>query len=79
MGYILEFRNEMEKEELLTKLHKAKKAVCDVLEMMEDVDGGMQERGRYRMGNYRDGMNYRRDMRMRDEDDMEWRNGRYGG
>ena len=57
---------------MLTKLHKAKKAVCDVLDMMEEADGGMQERGRYR-GNYRGDMRMREDM-----DDMEWRNSRYG-
>ena len=45
MGYILEFRDEMEKEELMQKLHTAKKAVCDAMEAMEDVDT-MQERGR---------------------------------
>lgn len=73
MGYILEFRDEMEKEELIQKLHDAKKAVCEALDAMEDADT-MQERGRYR-GN----MGYRRDMRMRDDmDDMEYRRGRYG-
>lgn len=77
MGYILEFRDEMEKEELMQKLHAAKKAVCDAMEAMEDADA-MQERGRYRMG-YRDRMDTRRGMRMRDDmDDMEYRNGRYG-
>lgn len=72
MGYILEFRDEMEKEELLEKLHKAKKAVCDVLDMMEEADGGMHERGRYR-GSYRGNMRMREDM-----EDMDWRNSRYG-
>lgn len=77
MGYILEFRDEMEKEELMQKLHEAKKAVCDAMEAMEDADT-MKERGRYRMG-YRDRMENRRGMRMRDDmDDMDYRNGRYG-
>lgn len=77
MGYILEFRDEMEKEELMQKLHTAKKAVCDAMEAMEDADT-MKERGRYRMG-YRDRMENRRGMRMRDDmDDMDYRNGRYG-
>ena len=75
MGYILEFRDEMEKEELVQKLHAAKKAVCEAMDAVEDADT-MQERGRYRGSNYRDRS---RGMRMRDDmDDMEYRNGRYG-
>lgn len=78
MGYVLEFRDEHEKEDLIEKMHKAKKAVCDALEAMEDADS-MKERGRYR-GNYRNDMGYRRSARMRDDwdDDMYYRHGRYG-
>lgn len=76
MGYILEFRDETDKQELMTKLRKAKKAVCEALEAMEDAEENsqMQERGNYR-GNYRGAR--MRDERMMREDDMEYRNGRY--
>lgn len=76
MGYVIEFRNESEKEDMIQKLHKAKKAVCEALEAMEDADNSMSERGRYRGGNYRDDMDYRRNVSMRD-DDMDYRRGRY--
>lgn len=66
MGYILEFRSERDKDELIEKMHKAKKAVCDALESLEDSED-MSERGRYRD-----------DRRMRMRDDWEnTRNGRY--
>lgn len=85
-GYILEFRDETEKKEVLDKLYKAKEAVCDAIECLEDADqeeSQMSERRR-RM-NRRDGMSGRmgyrggrmRDERMMHEDEMEYRNGRY--
>lgn len=88
-GYILEFRDETEKQELLDKLYKAKDEICAAIECLEDAEpeeGQMQER-RSRMSRrdsmgYRSGMNHRGRMRderiMRDErDEMEYRNGRY--
>ena len=86
-GYILEFRDETEKKEVLEKLYKAKDEICAAIECLEDADqeeeGQMQERRR-RM-NRRDGMSrgmgYRagrmRDERMMPEDEMEYRRGRY--
>lgn len=86
-GYILEFRDETEKQEVLDKLYKAKEEICAAIECLEDADqeeeGQMQERRR-RM-NRRDGMSrgmgYRggrmRDERMMREDEMDYRNGRY--
>lgn len=85
-GYILEFRDEVEKEKVLDKLYKAHEAVCDAIKCIEEADeesgqeeGQMNERRR-RMSR-RDGMSRRggrmRDERMMREDDMEYRNGRY--
>jgi len=79
-GYILEFRDETEKQEVLDKLYKAKEEICAAIECLEDADqeeGQMHER-RHRMSR---GMGYRggrmRDERMMREDEMEYRNGRY--
>ena len=81
MGYILEFKDEFEKQEVLDKLYKLKEDICDICEMLEDADPEgddeqMSERSRMnrRAGRMRDermmrsgeGMNYRRG-----------RNGRY--
>ena len=81
MGYILEFKDDFEKQEVIDKLYKLKEDICEICEMLEDADpereeGQMNERGRmgYRGGRMRDermmrsgeGMNYRRG-----------RNGRY--
>lgn len=54
----------------MEKMAKAKKAVCEALEAMEEADNGsMSERGRYR-----DGMSYRRGGgRYRDYDEMDSR------
>lgn len=90
MGYILEFRGEDEKNELIEKMHEAKKAVCEVMEMLEGADT-MNERGNYRssMGYRRGRGNYREAYRdgndimgrgrgnYRDEWEMDYRNGRY--
>lgn len=65
MGYILEFRDEQEYDDVVEKMHRAKKAVCDAWEALEEADnmkernryrGGMMRRGRYRdyEGRYRD-------------------------
>lgn len=83
-GYILEFRDEVEKEKVLDKLYKAKEAVCDAIECLEQADeesgeSQMSER-RHRMSR-RDGMSRRggrmRDERMMRDEDMEYRGGRY--
>jgi hypothetical protein len=79
MGYILEFKDDFEKQEVLDKLHQLKEDICDICEMLEDADPEgeeeqMQERGR---------MN-RRGARMRDErimrsgEGMNYRRGRNG-
>lgn len=91
MGYILEFRGEDEKNELIEKMHEVKDAVCETLEMLEGADT-MSERGMYRNGmSYRrGGGRYREAFRdgndimgrgrgnYRDDRDMNYRNGRYG-
>jgi hypothetical protein len=79
MGYILEFKDDFEKQEVIDKLYKLKEDICDICEMLEEADpegeeAQMNERGRmsHRGGRMRDermmreGMNYRRG-----------RNGRY--
>lgn len=75
MSYILEYKDEQEYGNVKRLLDKAKKALHEACEMMEEVEGGsentMSERGMYR-----DGMYYRRGGRYRDE--AEYRNGRYG-
>ena len=80
MAYIMEFRDESEKDELIVKMHKAKNAIKDACEALEEADSNnMQERGRYRGGNYRNNMGYRRGGRYRDDwDEMDYRNSRYG-
>lgn len=78
MAYVLEFRDEQELDNVMEKMHKAKKAVCEAMEAMEQADGGntMSERGMYR-----NGMSYRRGRyreAFRDGNDMEGRGeGRY--
>ena len=72
-GYVLEFRED-DYEEVVDKMHKAKKAVCEAFEALEQMDGesGMKERGN---------MHYRRGMSRRDdwEDSrMEERRNRMG-
>lgn len=57
MGYILEFRDEEQYGELMSKMHKAKKAICEAFDAMEEADGDseMGERRSYGgRGNYRD-------------------------
>lgn len=44
---MIEYR-EQEHEELVEKLHKAKKAICEAWEALEQT-GTYNERGRYRM------------------------------
>lgn len=80
MAYIMEFRDESEKDELIEKMHKAKNAIMDACEALEEADSNnMHERGRYRGGNYRNNMSYRRGGRYRDDwDEMDYRNSRYG-
>ena len=80
-GFIIEFRDEEQYGELMSKMHKAKKAICEAFDMIEDADSEMGERrgyyrdyGRgyrdYRDSDYRDGgdsarMGMRRDSRGR--------------
>ena len=56
--YVLEFRDEHELDTVMEKMAKAKKALMEACEALEEADnkpGEMNERG-----NYRDGMSYRR-------------------
>ena len=79
MGYILEFKDDFEKQEVIDKLYKLKEDICDICEMLEDADPEgeqeqMDERGS-RMS--------RRGSRMRDErmmrgEGMNYRRGRNG-
>jgi hypothetical protein len=63
MGFIMEFKDEDHYSELVSKMHKAKKAVCEAFEAIEKADNtSMSERdGHYRDG-YR-GASYRDDYR----------------
>lgn len=61
-GYIVEFRDEMEKSELVEKAQNAKEAVCDLWEEMArhmpELHQVQERRGYYRNGgggNYREG------------------------
>lgn len=83
-GFIIEFRDEEQYSNLISKMHKAKKAVCEAFEELEKTEEtGMSERS----GHYRDyyrGASYRDDYRRgsyRDEDEREGRSrdgmGRY--
>ncbi len=73
MGFVIEFRDEEHYSDLMSKMHKAKKAVCEAFEVLEKADdSSMHERsGRYR-GEYRGG-SYR-DNSYRDEEMWERRN-----
>ena len=81
-GFIIEFRDEEQYSDLMGKLHKAKKAICEAFDAMHDADEsqemnerrGMMRRSRYdgyrddyRHGGYRHG-GYRREY---DDDDDE--------
>ncbi len=63
------YRDDFDKQEILDHAYEMKKIACKMIEMLESDE--MSERNRYR-----DGINYRRNMRMRD--DYEERNSRYG-
>lgn len=63
------YRDDFDKQEILDHAYEMKKIACKMIETLEGDE--MSERNRYR-----DGMNYRRNMRMRD--DYEERNSRYG-
>lgn len=83
MGYILEFKDDFEKQEVIDKLYKLKEDICEICEMLEDADGEesqMQERGRMmrRGGMRRRDMGRMREERMMRDEGMEYRNGRYG-
>lgn len=73
-GYVLEFK-ESDYEEVVEKMHKAKKAVCEAFEALEQAgsESGYSERGN--MG-YRRGMSRRDDWE--DEGRMDERRGRGG-
>lgn len=77
MGYILEFKDDFEKQEVIDKLYKLKEDICDICEMLEDADPENEEEQmseRSRMS--------RRGGRMRDErmmrEGMSYRRGRNG-
>lgn len=82
MGFIIEFRDEEQYGELMSKMHKAKKAICEAFDAMEEADSSNnmnERRGGYSRG-YRD-TGYRdtgyRDHNYRDYDeDMMYRRGR---
>ena len=85
MGYILEFKDEFDKEKMLEKLYNMKEDLCEICEMLEDADPEgdeeqMSERSRM---SRRDGMS-NRGGRMRDErmmrsgEGMNYRRGRNG-
>lgn len=70
MGYILEFRDQHEREELLEKFYKAKKAVCEAWEALEK---SYQYNERGNTGNashYGGTMDYRNKGRYREEPEM---------
>ena len=75
-GFIIEFRDEEQYSSLMSKMHKAKKAICDAFEELERADDtsmserGSHYRGDYRRGSYRDG-SYR-------DEEMYERRGRDG-
>lgn len=62
-------RDDFDKREMLDHAYEMEKIACKMIEMLEGDE--MSERNRYR-----DGMNYRRNMRMRD--DWNERDSRYG-
>ena len=77
-GFIIEFRDEEQYSDLMGKLHKAKKAICEAYDAMHEADEGqemnerrgMMRRSRYdgyRHDDYRHG-GYRREY---DDDDDE--------
>lgn len=68
MGYVLEFRDEHELDNVMEKMAKAKKSLMEACEALEEADG-MKERNRYRNGMYRN--------HYRDDWDMDYRGGRY--
>lgn len=74
MGYIVEYRDENHYEEVMDKMRKAKKAVCDAWESLSEMDGEVQERsyGGYRGG----GRTMYRGGRDEYDDDMNMRRGR---
>jgi len=76
MGLIMEFKDEEHYSELVSKMHKAKKAVCEAFEALEAADEtsmserdgnyrdyyrGASYRDDYRRGSYRNGGSYRED------------------
>lgn len=53
MGYIVEYRDESQHEEVMEKMRKAKKAVCEAWDALSEAEeGGMQQRS---YGGYRGG------------------------
>jgi hypothetical protein len=79
MGYILEFKDDFEKQEVIDKLYKLKEDICDICEMLEDADPEgeeeqMNERGRMS----RRGARMRDERMMRSGEGMNYRRGRNG-
>lgn len=80
MAYILEFRDERHLEDVMEKLAKAKKAVMEACEAIEEADGNsgqMNERGGMYRDLYPDEMHYRRGGRYRNGGSYR-DGGRYG-
>ncbi len=51
MDYILEFKDEAQLDRIMEKAYKAKKAMIELCEALEEADSNsMSERGRYREG-----------------------------
>ncbi len=73
-GFIIEFRDEDHYEDVVGKMHKAKKAVCEAFDALEAADSGLGERGSYRSGMYRGG-SYRDERSYRDDYDYDMRRG----
>lgn len=79
MGYILEFKDDFEKQEVIDKLYKLKEDICEICEMLEDADPESEEEQmseRSRMS--RRGGRMRDERMMRSGEGMNYRRGRNG-
>lgn len=79
MGYILEFKDDFEKQEVIDKLYKLKEDICDICEMLEDADPeGEEEQINERGRMSRRGARMRDERMMRSGEGMNYRRGRNG-
>ena len=53
MGYVLEFKDERHLDDVMEKMHKAKKSLMEACDALEEADN-MKERNRYMRRRYRD-------------------------